>query len=201
MSTHDQDVTKVYVQAETEIERAVFISAPEYLGLPPDNVLQVVKPLYSIPASGFHWYLTYLQHHIELLWITKVAVDPFLLIKRSKESLDGIVVIQVYYSLFFGDQDFLGSEEDGAKKFKSNPRVILTETSTVFNGIRIRKMGDEIVSVNQQDKIDSLRVSETEKTFAIERAKAQYVSFNCRPDVYTVLPQIAPVSEATTKEE
>lgn len=99
-------------------------------------------------------------------------MDPCLIIKRSKRSLDGIVLIQVDDRLAFGTQDFLRSEKEAANKFKSKPRVLLTETATVFNSICIRKMGDGIITVNQQYKIDSFRVLETERHLRASEQKS-----------------------------
>jgi hypothetical protein len=35
--------------------------------LPPDELLQVVKPLYGLAVSGYYWYETLTSHHIKKL--------------------------------------------------------------------------------------------------------------------------------------
>lgn len=59
MKMFTRDVTQAYVQSETPFERDVYICTPLEMQLPPNIVLKVVKPLYVIPESDLHWYLTY----------------------------------------------------------------------------------------------------------------------------------------------
>lgn len=59
---YTQDITQEYFQSHTDLEREVNIRAPRELGLPPGFVVKVLKPLYGIPESGLHWYLTYLSN-------------------------------------------------------------------------------------------------------------------------------------------
>lgn len=49
---------------------------PSEMGFPDDVVLRVVKSLRGIPESRFHWYLTYLEHHITNLVTSRSRVDP-----------------------------------------------------------------------------------------------------------------------------
>lgn len=57
MKASTRDVTQAYVQITTKFGRDVYLSAPKVMVLPPNIVLKVVRPLYDIPESGFHWYL------------------------------------------------------------------------------------------------------------------------------------------------
>lgn len=45
-------------------------------------VLKVVRPLYGIPESGLHWYLTYIDRHTERLGIIRATIDTCILFKR-----------------------------------------------------------------------------------------------------------------------
>lgn len=56
----NRDITQSYVQDTTELERTVCKPAPTEMGLDKDIVLRVVKPLFVIPESGIHLYLSYL---------------------------------------------------------------------------------------------------------------------------------------------
>lgn len=67
MTLFKREVIKVCVQSQTALERPVYIRPPAELNLPAEVVLKVVKPMYGIPESGFHRYLTYLEHHLETL--------------------------------------------------------------------------------------------------------------------------------------
>lgn len=59
-------------------------------------VLRVVRPLYGMPESGLQWYLTYLEHHTENLWMRRATTYPFVLLKTNRESfLSGLVMLQV----------------------------------------------------------------------------------------------------------
>lgn len=60
-----RDVTEAYIRTTTRLEMEVFIRPPKELNLPQRQVLKVLKPLYEIPESGIHWYLTYLKHHLK----------------------------------------------------------------------------------------------------------------------------------------
>ena len=50
----DTIVPLAYIQSHTQLERDVYIRAPDKLGLEEVYVLKVVKPLYGIPESGLH---------------------------------------------------------------------------------------------------------------------------------------------------
>lgn len=63
MQTFSQDITQEYVQNSSKFERDVYISPPPELRLPSDIVLKIVRLLYGVPESGFHWYLPFLDHH------------------------------------------------------------------------------------------------------------------------------------------
>lgn len=64
--------------------------------LPDDVVLQVIRPLYGIPESGLHWYLTYLRHHQERLGMQRATMDSYFLFRYEQDgNLDVIVVLQV----------------------------------------------------------------------------------------------------------
>lgn len=84
MESYAPDITQAYVQSNKMLERDVNIKSPPELGLPHGFVLNVVKPLYEIPESGLHWYLTYLTHHLDSLNMTRSKCDPCVLIKCSK---------------------------------------------------------------------------------------------------------------------
>lgn len=53
-----RDIVQAYIQALNNLMRRVFIKAPNEMDLPERYVLEVIKPLYGIPESGLHWYLT-----------------------------------------------------------------------------------------------------------------------------------------------
>lgn len=134
-----RDIIQAYIQALSNLMRRVFIHAPKEMELGDDYVLEVIKPLYGIPESGLHWYLTYLDHHTGTLGMNRSNIDPCVLCRRTESGLDGIVLLQVDDSLGFGTPQFLADEEKGSSKFNSKPRTTLTEKPTSFNGITLRR--------------------------------------------------------------
>lgn len=66
-----RDIIQADIKIPQNQERMVFIQAPVAMDLPRNMVLQVVRPLYGMPESGLHWYLTYLDHHITCLGMTE----------------------------------------------------------------------------------------------------------------------------------
>lgn len=77
------------------------------MGIPCGYVLRVVNPLYIIPESGLHWYLTYLHHHLDFLGMKRTRADPCVLMHHTDNCLVGLVLLQVEYLLGFGTEDFL----------------------------------------------------------------------------------------------
>lgn len=123
------------------------------MDLPKDYVLEIVKPLYGIPESGLHWYLTYLAHHIEHLGMIRSTVDPCVLIKRNESGPSGLVLVQVDDSLTFGNDPFLAEEEAHSSKFQSKPRTFLDETPTTFNGLTLQCFNPVTTKVKVHEKV------------------------------------------------
>lgn len=135
-----RDIIQAYIQSLSRLHRRVFMRAPKELGLPEGTILEVVKPLYGIPESGLHWYLTYLTHHVDNLGMQRSTVDPCVLVLREGTNVKVIVLLQVDDSLEFGDAEFLEEEEAASASFKSKPRVPLGNEPTPFNGVTLRRM-------------------------------------------------------------
>lgn len=77
-----------------------------YLG--PESVLMVFKPLYGIPESGLHWYLTYFHHHEYTLGIIRTIFYPCFITRLDNNgNLNGVIVLKVDYAFCFGSTNFL----------------------------------------------------------------------------------------------
>lgn len=126
LRTNTHEITQEYIQSHTELERSVYIRAPSQHGLPPGYILKVVKPLYGIPESGLHWYLTYLTNHLETLKKESARADPCVFIKRDGDQLVGLILLQVDESLGFGREKFLNQEEIASSKIRCKPRKPFT---------------------------------------------------------------------------
>lgn len=205
MLPYTRDITQAYIQSHTDLEREVYIKAPPELNLPPDFVLQVVKPLYGIPESGLHWYLTYLSHHLDTLHMKRTRADPCMMIRRTDSNLDGFILLQVDDSLGFGSTQFLDEEQTASARFRCKPRTAIATKPITFNGINIsRTTFDQTkhkYSINQTDKINKLSIVNDQKDFTSHRALAQYIGVNARPDVCAPVQLVAPGSTPTTDEE
>jgi hypothetical protein len=57
-----RDLSQVYTQSETLLERDIYLNAPVELKLSDEEVLLCLRQLYGIPESGLHWFLTYVRH-------------------------------------------------------------------------------------------------------------------------------------------
>lgn len=201
LHAYTRDVIQAYVQARKRLERRVYIRVTPELGLPEGTVLEVVKPLYGIPDSGLHWYLTYLSHHIDKLEMTRSKSDPCVLFRRSHDGLDEIILLQVDDALGIGTNAFIDGESEASKEFQCKERTMLTEKPVKFNGIQIRQQSTGEIEITQTDKVERLKMPKEEKEFTSQRALAQYVGVNTRPDICTAVQLLTPGHEATMKEE
>lgn len=130
MKVFTPDVMQALVQARSHRERKVYIRPPPEMSLPQPTVLQVGEPLYGIPSSGLHWYLTYLQYHLDHLGMERSGVDACFLMRRRDVKLDWLIVLQVDDSLGAGTTTLLAEEESQSHKFKSKSRCDTTQLLT-----------------------------------------------------------------------
>ena len=88
------DVTQVYVQSTSNLNRDFFIHPPQELvaiiRASPNYILKVVKPLYDVPKAGNHWFAIYHGHYIDKLSMTKSTYDLCLLYKSEPFSIIGL---------------------------------------------------------------------------------------------------------------
>lgn len=116
MNSYSRNVTQAYIQSTTSLDHDVFIRAPLELETTSGEVLQVVKPLYSIPEPGLHWHLNHLHHHLENFGMSRVRADPFILFRPIYGNFNGLVLLQVDESLGLGSKYFLLHEEEWPQK-------------------------------------------------------------------------------------
>lgn len=124
-TSYIRDISQAYVQSESRLERQIFLRPPSEMSLPSGKVLLVLKPLYGIPESGLHWFITYSSHHIEQLGMQVTRYDPCVLYRKEKYKIYGITVLQVDDSFGNGCEEFLDTEEHASKRFQCKPRKLL----------------------------------------------------------------------------
>lgn len=91
-AAYTRDISQAYIQSETTLNRSVYVNAPAEMELPSDKLLLVKKPLYGIPESGLHWFMTYHRHHTDHLKMKQTCGDSCVLYKRQTNQLDGITI-------------------------------------------------------------------------------------------------------------
>lgn len=187
-----RDISQAYLQSESDLERKIFLKAPKEMGLEDDEVLLVTKPLYGVPESGLHWFVTYQTHHKERLGMNCTRGDPCLLFRPGETSPDGLTALQVDDSYGHGTEKFLRDEDLESKRFKCKPRKIISEGDTVpFNGsgISIKECG--VNSLDQSDKLEKVSIPETQSDLVSVRAQIQYVGCCTRPDLCAAVQLLA----------
>lgn len=99
MKAYTRDITQAYVQSDSNLERTIYLKPPQEVNIATVEVLKAVEPLCSIAESGRHCYLTYIDDDLRGLGIERPPVDPFLLCKRAKSGLRGLLILQLDDSL------------------------------------------------------------------------------------------------------
>lgn len=191
-SPNIRDITQVYNQSTTHLEREVYIRPPEGMHLPLDMIMKVVKSLYGIPESGLYWYLTYMEHHILALNMIQFRVDRCLLFQRVDRLLSVMVILQVDDSLIVGTKSFLRTEDEMSAAFLSKLRKAIGKTKILIHGVELSLTSEKKIRVTQQKKILDLKTPTTQESFRRRRALAQYIGVNCRPDICITVRLIAP---------
>lgn len=64
----------------------------------------------------------------------------------------------------------------------------------MFNGIELVEIQDDTIKMTQEKKIEELQIPKTEESFRSQRALAQYISVNCRPNICATVQLIALVN-------
>lgn len=54
---YTRDVTQAYVHSDTNLERDVYLKSPPKFHQNNEKMWKLIKPIYSIPESGLHWYM------------------------------------------------------------------------------------------------------------------------------------------------
>lgn len=128
------------------------------------------------------------------------TADPCELVHHNKSSIKKLVLPQVGDTLGLGTLVFLQQEETTSKKFRSQPRVAISRTATTVSGLSITLKGRTFY-ITQTEKITKLKSTAAEKEFSRQRALAQYIEVNVRPDLCVPIELISPGKTPTTAAE
>lgn len=126
MTIFTRDFTQAYFQSDISVERPIFLRPPAEMNLKDHRVLKFMRPIYGIPDSGLHLYLTYFRNHQDRLGILRARMDPCLLILHDEDgSIIGIEVLLVCDSLALGMKQLLLDVEEAVRLFITKPRQII----------------------------------------------------------------------------
>jgi len=156
-----RDITQAYVQSRSKLERDVNLEPPTEIHLPEEKVLIAVKPLYGVPESGFHWFLTYKGHHVDKVHMKQCAIDKCLLYiantNKNCSCVPHIAILQVDDSFRVGCKKFLEEEEDESQASKVKPwKNFEIGGSHTFKRSIITREGVGTYSINNQSKLEEL---------------------------------------------
>jgi hypothetical protein len=116
-----------YTQSATTLERQVF-QAPSEMGLPHDQVLLCLRPLYGIPEAGLHWFRTYIDHHLKYLEMTQSLADKCFLYRQEEHGFS-VTALQVDDNLGHGTPTVLKDEEKHSSRYVCKPRQIFMKAT------------------------------------------------------------------------
>ena len=151
-----RDISQAYVQSRTPLARDFYAKPPPELGLPPNTILKLVRPLYGVPEAGNHWFQTYHRYHREKLKMEQSTYDPCLLFTKGDNI--GIIGLQTDDTLLLADKDFAAEEEKELQKvgFLTKEREELMATNPIFNGGQLTLKGNSL-TLNQGQHCQNLR--------------------------------------------
>ena len=207
--TYVRDISQAYVQSQKNLERHVYLKPPKEMELAPEEILLARKPLYGIPESGLHWFLTYQGHHTDKLEMQACQSDPCVSYRTKPEERDpskAVTVLQVDDAFGHGNERFLAEDEEHSKRFLCKPRKLLkTGDSAQFNGSRISVLEDSI-NMDQSLKLKRLKQQKGKDDLVSVRAQIQYIASCTRPDLCAAVQLMAsevvpPVSQTFKKME
>lgn len=198
-----RDISQAYTQAQTLLARKFYAAPPKDIDIG-DWILEVLKPLYGIPESGNHWFMTYHNFFEKDCGMQISTFDPCLLYAGTpNDESFGVLGLQVDDTLFVAGTKFAAVEEEQLKKagFLAKPREELSADKPMkFNGGFITKHKDGSILLNQQNQCENLSLI-TDKSkdltsargevrslvsprdqYVAQRARGAYVATVCQPE-------------------
>src|SRR5580692_7050629 len=218
LSLYLRDISQAYVQSQTPLARDFFAQPPPELGLPPNTILKLLRPLYGVPEAGNHWFQTYHKYHREQLEMEQSTYDPCLLFTTGQNL--GVIGLQTDDTLLLADEDFAEKEEKKLRKagFMTKDREKLTSSSPIkFNGGSITSKGNSL-TLTQEQHCQNLKTVSPEainltssrgvtrkmvlpkEQYIAQRARGAYIATVCQPEAAYDLSSAAQVTEPTEED-
>jgi Reverse transcriptase (RNA-dependent DNA polymerase) len=169
------DVNQAYLQSAENLQRNVF-AGPNELELAPNELLQLILPLYGITESGDYWGETLTEHQTADLKMTQTTQYFSLFAKHAASKLIGLSGAFVDDLLRAGTLNFKETSQNSTKsRFDVKP---MTEDNFTFAGFDIRNNPGHR-EISQNDYIKRLKLVPAQCRFGdfrTVRAKLQWAS-------------------------
>lgn len=189
------DVNQAYLQSAEQLKRDIFIR-PDELMLAPDELLQLILPLYGITESGDYWGETLTDHHINDLKMTQTKQDFSLFFKYAASKLIGLSGAFVDDLVRAGTLQFKDSSQRSTEsRFDVKPPATNDFT---FAGFDITTHEDHR-ELSQNDYVNRLKLVPTTcdfDSFRTVRAKLLWAS-HTRPDISFAASRLAQVTSTS----
>jgi hypothetical protein len=146
-----RDIIQAYIQSTTRLNCTFFVQLPVEINIEKGTILRVIKPLYSVPEAGNHWFYTYQPYYIEKLDIRQSIFDPCLL--HATGSDIRLVGLQTNNTLILASTTFTEREDIKLKEagFVLKERERLTESHPLkFNSSNITLEGNTLVLTQER---------------------------------------------------
>lgn len=115
-------MTVACIQGADEILRKIYVKGKPEFQLAPNQLLEILRPLYGLADSGDCWHETFLRHLKKGLGMNSTACDLSLFFKHIKGALHGIVATHVDDTLSSGDKIFEKESQVTGQRADSKPR-------------------------------------------------------------------------------
>ena len=194
------DVTQAYFQSEEKLTPQVFLlpkkTDVEHFGLSQDEIVELMRPIYSMTDAGDHWGVTIDHHAKDDLGLVPLLGDPSLYIKRNDEDLDGLLGMCVDDGCLAGDKVMQSLTELTLQRFDSRPREW---DNFEFFGTSIFTVKNGHFLVSQKAYINRLKpllLDASLELFRTYRATLAWVGYT-RPDALCAINKSAQVTPST----
>ena len=194
------DVKQAYLQSSANLRRDVFVR-PKELNLAPDELLQVIKPLYGLTDSGDYWCETFARFHVRDLRMKQSTGDFALFFKRFSESLVALSATYV--------DDVLQASSPKFKKnildiIKSNFDITCDDVAKfVYTGIMCDSSNPKNRTLSQSHYIGKLHYLKTDSRFdeyRSLRAKLMWAT-HTRPDIACAVSMASQTTRETFNQQ
>lgn len=145
-----RDITQAFTQADSIIQRSIFIRVPRELNTTPNMLLRNDHLFYGLPKSGLHLFVTYHNCFITRLSMSAAVREPYLFFapgyfskgNRSSSKPRVITALQTEDTFHVVNGAFFEIEQAVSKVFEWKPKTYFCNRSEItFNGRPISMVG------------------------------------------------------------